>query len=86
MTTERIKERIRLFSNPAYFTVRPGYFSPSSLADYLDISRRTLDRWHSLRFGPPRIKIGKLVLFRQSAVERWLEEHESQPLRAANDN
>lgn len=51
------------------------------LADALNISIRTLDRWHSQRKGPARIKQGKLILYRLESVERWLQSGESKPVR-----
>jgi predicted DNA-binding transcriptional regulator AlpA len=40
------------------------------------VSERTLDRWHLLRIGPPRIKIGNRILYRTDAVLAWLRSHE----------
>ena len=36
------------------------------------ISTRTADRWHTLRTGPPRIKVGRTILYRKQDVEAWL--------------
>ena len=40
------------------------YISPEQLALELNISTRTLDRWHSVREGPPRTRLGKRILYR----------------------
>ena len=45
-------------------------------ADLLGVSPRTLDRWHLLRVGPPRIVVGRQVRYKLSSVQRWLDEHE----------
>jgi len=44
----------------------------SAAARLLGVSARTLDRWHLLRVGPPRILIGRQVRYRVSAIETWL--------------
>ena len=43
----------------------------------LGVSERTLDRWHALRIGPPRIRMGRRILYRRQALENWLLLHES---------
>ena len=53
------------------------------LADELGITRRTLERWHAERSGPPRIKFGKQVRYRADSVRAWLLERESFEPRAA---
>jgi hypothetical protein len=45
-------------------------------ARILGVSPRTLDRWHLLRIGPPRIKIGNVVRYRASALCAWLRDQE----------
>jgi len=52
------------------------YVSPAELAGHLGISRRTLDRLHALRRGPPRTRIGRKVLYRLDAVREWLRDIE----------
>lgn len=42
------------------------------VAQELETTRRTIDRWHSRRIGPPRIKIGRKVYYRREAVREWL--------------
>lgn len=54
---------------------------PAEVAQMLGISTRTLNRWHALRFGPPRCKIGRVVLYRKSAILAWLEANEMKPTR-----
>ena len=46
-------------------------------AELLHVSPRTLDRWHLLRTGPPRAKIGGLVRYRLSAISNWLDSCET---------
>jgi predicted DNA-binding transcriptional regulator AlpA len=54
----------------------------TELAEVLGVSERTLNRWHALRQGPPRCKIGRTVLYRTDSVSSWLAAHEIQPLRS----
>ncbi|WP_442785939.1 helix-turn-helix domain-containing protein [Methylobacterium sp. C25] len=46
------------------------------LAVALSIHVRTLDRWHLERRGPPRITIGRRILYREAAVNEWLQANE----------
>ena len=57
-------------------SVLAEYMSRDQLAEQLDRCARTLDRWHSLRIGPPRTIIGKRVLYRRQAVVDWLRAQE----------
>ncbi|ACL55933.1 helix-turn-helix transcriptional regulator [Methylobacterium nodulans] len=50
-------------------------------ARLLDVSPRTLDRWHLLRSGPPRIEIGRKIRYRLSSIKRWLADHEATDVR-----
>ena len=54
----------------------PDVFSREDLAAALGVSIRTLDRWHRLRIGPPRIEVGKRRLYRAEAVQKWFERNE----------
>jgi phage terminase Nu1 subunit (DNA packaging protein) len=58
------------------------HLKPGDVASLLGVSLRTLSRWHSLRVGPPRAKVGRTVLYRSTAFEAWLSQNESQPLRS----
>ena len=57
------------------------YLSPPSLAKRLNTSVRTLARWNAARIGPPRIKIGKLVLYDLQKVPQWLAGSETENVR-----
>lgn len=54
---------------------------PKHVAELLGVSRRTLSRWHAMRVGPPRCKVGQRVLYRQSAIDEWLASNETMPVR-----
>ncbi|WP_422040163.1 helix-turn-helix transcriptional regulator [Roseibium sp.] len=43
-----------------------------TVAERLDISERTLERWRVEGTGPAYLKAGRRVLYRQSDVDTWL--------------
>ncbi len=52
------------------------YLEKAELARGLGKSTRTLDRWHTLRIGPPRVVIGHTILYRRQSVLEWLASRE----------
>lgn len=63
--------------------------APSDLLDRHEVARllrvnpRTLDRWHLLRIGPPRISLaGHKVRYRRSALNTWLSDQVVDPVPA----
>lgn len=54
----------------------PEYLTVDELSTMLGRSTRTLFRWHARRNGPPRTKVGSLILYRRAAVESWLQSNE----------
>lgn len=56
--------------------VLDGYLRREQLASELGISPRTIDRWHLLRQGPPRVQIGRTILYEVAAVRLWLQSRE----------
>ena len=59
------------------------YVTADRLAAILRVTVRTLGRWDAARIGPPKIKVGKLVLFDIAKVPDWLSSRETAPVRAA---
>jgi hypothetical protein len=57
-------------------TVLSEYMTPDELAGELGICKRTLDRWHASRSGPPRVTVGRRPLYRREAVTQWLRRRE----------
>ena len=53
-------------------TILSEYMTPQELAEELGICKRTLDRWHASRSGPPRLTVGRKPFYRRSSVEAWL--------------
>jgi hypothetical protein len=57
-------------------TFLADFFSEAELSKILRKCTRTLRRWHLLRIGPPRITIGRMILYRKSSVTAWLQGNE----------
>jgi hypothetical protein len=57
------------------------YIRQQRLARILKVTPRTLARWNARGIGPPKITIGKTVLFDVAKVPDWLASRESQPIR-----
>lgn len=57
------------------------YATPQRLSRLLGVSERTLARWNARRIGPPKITIGKTVLFDVAKLPEWLASRETQPIR-----
>ena len=53
-----------------------GYLRREELAQQLGVSARTIDRWQTLRCGPPRVAIGRTVLYSLESIRRWLQSRE----------
>ncbi len=60
-----------------------NYMTTEELAVELGNSPRTINRWHVRRIGPPRICIGRMVLYRRDAVREWLASLERRSQREA---
>jgi predicted DNA-binding transcriptional regulator AlpA len=63
--------------------VRLDYLEPAELARELDVSERTIHRWSVLRIGPPRVTIGRTVLYRRESVRQWLASREERQGRTS---
>ena len=56
------------------------HMKPTAVAELLGVSRRTLSRWHALRVGPARCKVGRTILYRQASITEWLVKNETHPV------
>ena len=56
--------------------VLEGFISEDEFAAMTRRSTRTLYRWDKDGIGPPRVRIGGLILYRTEAVQQWLRENE----------
>jgi excisionase family DNA binding protein len=43
------------------------------VAEMLQVSVRTLERWRQNGSGPPFVKVGRSPRYRLADIERWLE-------------
>jgi predicted DNA-binding transcriptional regulator AlpA len=53
------------------------YATAQRVASIFGISLRTLSRWGKTGAGPPKIKIGKRVLFDVVTISKWLASRET---------
>ena len=57
--------------------------SPDELAEFFGVPLGTIYRWNYTSTGPRPIKVGRHVRYRESDVERWLDEQVKDPARAS---
>jgi len=60
-----------------------GYLTDKQLAEKLNVTLRTVQRWEALRCGPPRVKIGARVFYKIESVRAWIAAKEQQPAASA---
>jgi excisionase family DNA binding protein len=55
------------------------WWSPSQVAEHMQVSLETLRHWRYRGTGPKYAKVGKHVRYRRTEVDRWLaqQEHEA---------
>jgi predicted DNA-binding transcriptional regulator AlpA len=61
---------------PASNRLAEDFCTEDQLCELLDITPRTLHRWNVIKKAPPRIKAGRTILYRRSAVAEWLQKRE----------
>ena len=54
-----------------------GFLRREELAHQLGLSPRTIDRWEALRIGPPRVAVGRTILYNIESVQQWLRSREN---------
>lgn len=59
--------------------VMAGHITQEEFADTLGVTIRTLQRMHTARRGPARIKVGRAIYYRVDAVREWLAANENKP-------
>ncbi|MFC8824944.1 helix-turn-helix transcriptional regulator [Streptomyces sp. NPDC057137] len=47
-------------------------YSPTALAEYLDVPVKTVYRWNHTGTGPKAHRVGRHVRYRPADVEAWL--------------
>jgi hypothetical protein len=53
------------------------YMTSDRLAKILNVTTRTLARWNAARIGPPKITIGKTILYDVGKLPDWLASRET---------
>jgi predicted DNA-binding transcriptional regulator AlpA len=53
------------------------FWTKKDLATQLKTSPRTLDRWELAGNGPPKVQIGRTILYRKESVSQWLISRET---------
>jgi predicted DNA-binding transcriptional regulator AlpA len=53
-----------------------GFLRREELAKQLNLSPRTIDRWQASREGPPRVHVGRTILYNVQSVREWLQSRE----------
>ncbi|WP_418887171.1 helix-turn-helix transcriptional regulator [Hyphomonas oceanitis] len=61
-----------------------SYLGRAEAAQFIGVDKCTLSRWFSEGVGPPRIKVGRRVLYLKTSIEEWLRSKEVSPSRDAN--
>jgi len=47
-------------------------YTQKQLSKRIERPERTIERWRSTGDGPPFVRLGRLVAYREEDVERWL--------------
>jgi hypothetical protein len=63
-------------------TLLIGLLKPEQLAEQLNVTTRTLQRWETERIGPPRVVVGRQIFYRIASVDAWLISREQRRGRA----
>lgn len=54
----------------------PSFLNLQKAAEYLGISANTLYVWRHRRQGPPSFRMGRRVMYRISALDKWVRNQE----------
>lgn len=52
---------------------RSEFLNEIQVSEYLGVAPATVRKWRQLRKGPPAVKIGFCIRYRQSDVDAWIE-------------
>jgi predicted DNA-binding transcriptional regulator AlpA len=64
-------------------SIREGYLTRQELAVELGVSERAIGRWEREGKGPPRVLLGRRILYKRESVEKWLGSREAKQVREA---
>ena len=71
---KKIDEAIRMIEITNENGEKDKLMTPRQLAQYLESSISALSQYRALGTGPEYFKIGKMVRYRKSDVNQWLEQ------------
>jgi predicted DNA-binding transcriptional regulator AlpA len=54
-------------------------FNQTYAAQYLGVSTATLEKWRSLKKGPPYLKVGHFVRYTKVDIDTWIESNRVTP-------
>ena len=54
------------------FVMPESFYTPETLAAYLEVSTSTIDSWNATGYGPAYITLGTLIRYPKENVEAWL--------------
>jgi Predicted site-specific integrase-resolvase len=55
------------------YSASPTFRTPTWVSDLLEVTTKTLANWRSAGSGPPFVKAGGRVLYKESDVYAWLD-------------
>ncbi|EME67905.1 hypothetical protein H261_21189 [Paramagnetospirillum caucaseum] len=76
-----IKDTVTDESTTGKDNLLAGFIPLTAVAKALGVSKRTMQRYHAQRIGPPCIRIGNTFLCRIESVHSWLISREIAPAR-----
>ena len=54
---------------------KDGYLSETHAAEYLSLSKKSLQRWRFNRQGPPYVKLNmKTIRYRREDLDQWMQD------------
>ena len=56
-----------------------GLLGLEEAAQFLDVQPATLYAWKYRQFGPPFVKVGRLLKYKLADLERWVDEQTRTP-------
>ena len=57
----------------ATFAIEDRYISVAEAAEFLTVSRPTLDNWRHAKYGPPYYRIGGRIAYKIKDLRQWAE-------------
>jgi excisionase family DNA binding protein len=52
------------------------YLTTKQVADLLQVTERTVEKWRERRDGPPYSRLGSLIRYSRTEVEKWVADNQ----------